>query len=372
MSVWIHRLETAVPPTRYSQGEACDLMVAHAASSRLGQRIIRGLYRNSGIDSRYSVVEKAGETGSNSLFFTPEGERLPTVDTEARNTVYIREAQHLFVQVARALVERTPGFTAADITHIITLSCTGFSAPGPDIQVIRALGLPASTQRYHIGFMGCYAAVQGLRMAEALCRRDPSATVLVLSVELCTLHLQFSEDLDDLIAGAVFADGGAGALVSAQPPMSPGSALELLEFRTALTEGGEEDMAWTLGNHGFRMKLSTYVPELIGANLTPILEGLLHPIGLRPEEISWWAVHPGGRAILDRVEAVAGLDPVQLEASRQVLRDFGNMSSATLLFVLRELLEGGGMTPGDRVLGLAFGPGLTVESLLLRAGPLPG
>jgi predicted naringenin-chalcone synthase len=372
MSVWIHRLETAVPPTRYSQAEASAIMVAHAARSRVGERIIRGLYRNSGIEHRHSVVEKASETGTPSLFFTPAGDRHPTVDTAARNAVYTREAERLFIQVARALVEGTPGFSVADITHVITISCTGFSAPGPEIQVIRALGLSPSTQRYHIGFMGCYAAVQGLRLAEALCRRDPAAAVLVLSVELCTLHLQFSEDLDDLIAGAVFADGGGGALVSARTPAEPGSALELLDFRTTLMDGGAEDMAWTLGNHGFRMKLSTYVPELIGRNLTPVVEGLLHPAGLRPEEIPWWAVHPGGRAILDRVEAEAGLFPGQLAAARAVLRDYGNMSSATLLFVLRELLERGETTPGDRVLGMAFGPGLTVESLLLRVGPHAG
>jgi predicted naringenin-chalcone synthase len=278
--------------------------------------------------------------------------------------------------VARELVDTTPGFEAADVTHVITISCTGFFAPGPDIHVVRALGLPGSTQRYHVGFMGCYAAFQGLKMAEAFCRADPEAVVLVLSVELCTVHLQFNDDTDDLLAGALFADGAAGALVSARPPGGGTGARPVLEFggfHADLAVEGEDDMAWTVGDQGFKMRLSTYVPAIIEANLAPVVQAVLDRAGIPEDQVAWWAIHPGGRAILDRVQASLGLADPQLAASREVLRDYGNMSSATILFVLKALVDGAHARPDDAVFAMAFGPGLTLESGLfrLRGGP-PG
>lgn len=377
MPVYIHGIETAVPENNYPQQQACDLIQEHATESRAIRRIARSLYRNSGIEKRHSVLDHWQSTGEDTLFFAADGKRLTPPTTGARNDVYTREARRLYVELARALVEGTPGFTATDVTHVITISCTGFFAPGPDYHVVRALGLPGSTRRYHVGFMGCYAAFQGLRMAEAFCRVDPDAVVLVISVELCSLHLQFNEDVDDLIAGSVFADGGSGVLVSARTPVSrldsglvtdstSRPALEILSFHTSLTPKGEEDMAWTIGDEGFRMKLSTYVPDLIQANLTPVLEDVLEKAGLTQEQIAWWAVHPGGRAIVDRVEETLGLAAAQIEASRAVLREYGNMSSATVLFVLKALLDSGRPHAGDRILAMAFGPGLTIESGLLR------
>ncbi len=379
MPAFIHGLATVVPPHHHTQERACAFMQEHATENRAVRRIIRSLYRNSGIEKRHSVVPDWQTTGEPSLFFEADGARRPVPETRLRNELYTREAPGLYEALARRLREGTRGFTAADVTHVVTISCTGFFAPGPDIHVVRSLGLPGSTRRYHVGFMGCYAAFQGLRMAEAFCRADPEAVVLVLSVELCTLHLQFTDDTDDLIAGSVFADGGSGALVSARSPALPGSGgeesspvrdspppLEILSFHTALTEGGEEDMAWTIGNRGFRMKLSTYVPDLIEANLGPVLAEALGSGGVQPGDVDRWAVHPGGRAILDKAEGLLGLDPEGLGASRAVLREYGNMSSATILFVLDELLRGDRPAAGERVCAMAFGPGLTIESGLFR------
>ncbi len=369
MPVYAHGLTTAVPDPTYLQDWTCDLVQEHATTRRGIRRIIRSIYRNSGIRKRHSVIDDWADVVRDPLFFDGAGQRLATPGTGRRNDVYAREAKDLFTRLARNLVENTEGFSASDVTHVVTVSCTGFFAPGPDYHVVRALGLPGSTQRYHVGFMGCYAAFQALRMAHAFCRSDPEAVVLVLSVELCTLHLQFSEDTDELIAGAVFADGGAGALVSARDP-APGRlrpAMELETFHTALTEEGEEDMAWTIGDQGFRMRLSTYVPEIIQANLSPVLAGLLERCGVTASELDHFAVHPGGRAILDKVEATLGMAAGGLAASRHILQEFGNMSSATILFVLNTLLEGGGVRAGDRILAMAFGPGLTIESGLFRA-----
>lgn len=370
MPVFLHALETTVPDPHYRQDWASEKMQAHATERRGVRRIIRSIYRNSGIEKRHSVIDDWGGGEGEGLFFDADENLLPTPDTRTRNEVYTREAGRHFVDLARSVVEAAPGFQAEDVTHVVTISCTGFFAPGPDYQVVRALGLPGSTRRYHVGFMGCYAAFQGLRMAEAFCRSDPDAVVLVLSVELCTLHLRFTENTDDLIAGAVFADGGGGALVSARDPVERDGAppaLLLEAFHSELIPEGEGDMAWTVGNQGFQMKLSTYVPELIQANVGGVVEGLLGRSGLEFAAVDHWAIHPGGRAILDKAEESLGLASSALDPSRLVLREYGNMSSATILFVLKKMVESGDLKQGERILALAFGPGLTVESGLLRA-----
>jgi predicted naringenin-chalcone synthase len=370
MPTWIHRLATAVPEHSYSQAWSADWMQQHLEGRPATRRILRSIYRNSGIETRHSVVHDLDPDVGTRLFVEEDGTRRPTPGTGERNDVYAREARVLFETVARRLLEGDHGFEASDVTHIVTVSCTGFFAPGPDYHIVRALGLPGTTQRYHVGFMGCYAAFQGLRMAEAFCRADPDAVVLVVAAELCSLHLQFSDDTDDLIAGAVFADGAAGALVSARKPSGTGAALEITAFHGDLVPEGEGDMAWTIGDRGFRMKLSTYVPELIQANLAPVLDALLGRTGVALDEVDWWAVHPGGRAIVDRVQETLGLSDDKVAASRGVLRDFGNMSSPTVLFVLDSVLNGRGdvsqAAPGDRVFAMAFGPGLTIEAGLLR------
>ncbi len=370
MPTWIHRLSTAVPGNAYAQSWSQELMEMHVEGRPATRRILRSIYRNSGIETRHSVVNDLAPGAAARLFFEADGTRLATPGTGRRNEVYAREAPGLFESVARGLLEGDHGFDLDDVTHVVTISCTGFFAPGPDYQVVRALGLSGTTQRYHVGFMGCYAAFQGLRMADAFCRADPDAVVLVLAAELCSLHLQFSDDTDDLIAGAVFADGGAGALVSARPPGGSGPALRIEGFHGDLVPEGEGDMAWTIGERGFRMKLSTYVPELIQANLAPVLDTLLGRAGVTADEVAWWAVHPGGRAIVDRVQETLALSDEQVAGSRGVLRDFGNMSSPTVLFVLDAVLGGRGgaprASPGDHVFAMAFGPGLTIESGLLR------
>ncbi|MEX2528039.1 MAG: type III polyketide synthase [Gemmatimonadota bacterium] len=384
MPVFVHHLETLVPKTSYSQEWSSELMQKEMAERPAIRRIIRSLYRKSGIEKRHSVVADLEDGTSTSLFFAPDGSRLPTPSTSMRNEIYTREARILFGELAQQLLTGARGFQREDVTHVITISCTGFFAPGPDFHVVQALGLPGTIQRYHVGFMGCYAAFQGLKMAQAFCHSDPDAVVLVLAVELCSLHLQFSTETDDLIAGAVFADGAGGALVSARRPH--GRAMELEAFHSELAVEGEADMAWTIGDHGFRMKLSTYVPDIIQTNLEPVMAAALGAVDLTPAEIGWWAIHPGGRAIVDRVEESLKLDEGALAASRKVLRNFGNMSSATILFVLKEMLDGGTPTfpmpqgaevkaavvpvalpkDGDRIFAMAFGPGLTMETGVLR------
>ncbi len=379
MAVYIHRLETSVPDTHYEQAFASELMQKNVSDREAVRRILRSIYHNSGIRKRHSVISDFNGVGDAPLFFNADGSTAKPPDTKRRNEVYTREARKHFVALADSLIRNTPGFKKEDITHVITISCTGFFAPGPDYFVVRDLGLSGSTERYHIGFMGCYAAFQGLKMADSFCRTHPDAVVLVLCVEFCTLHLQFSDDTDAMISASVFADGGAGALVSARKPAASALAdtetlqtgshpvpLEMLSFHNELTREGEKDMAWTIGNQGFEMKLSTYVPDIIRSNMRTILDAILRAVDLRQDDITHWAVHPGGRAILDKVQDSLALTDKQIAASRKVLREYGNMSSATILFVLKELAEQPAGIAGQNIFAMAFGPGLTIESGLFR------
>ncbi len=374
MTVYIHRLETSVPATYYEQEFASELMQKNVSDRAAVKRVIRGVYNNTGIRKRHSVINDFNGSADPALFFDPDGMKVTAPDTHRRNDIYSREARKLFVDLAGKLISRTPDFTREDITHVITVSCTGFFAPGPDYYVVRELGLHGSTQRYHIGFMGCYAAFQGLKMADSFCRSDPEAVVLVLCVELCTLNLQFSDDTDSIISASVFGDGGAGALVSARKPAAVadqnGSGtqkpFQIRSFHSDLTSEGESDMAWTIGNEGFRMRLSTYVPEIIRKNIKPSLDNILSQAGVEQKDITRWAVHPGGRAILDKVQQALGISDEAMAASRHVLSEYGNMSSATVLFVLKRLAEEPGDGRSHTIFSMAFGPGLTLETGLFQ------
>lgn len=361
--VFIHQIATAVPQYAIPQAYARDALKARL-EDRLAQRLTHRLYSQSGIETRYSVVPdfapvEAPDAAHQGLFLNEQGEyTAPT--TKVRNDLYTEAARPLFREAAEKGLAGS-GFSAGDVTHVVTVSCTGFFAPGPDYFLVRDLCLRSDTQRFHVGFMGCYAAFPALKMAKAFCRADENAVVLIVCLELCTLHLQLGGDPDSLLAGSVFADGAAAALVSSKQPA--GAAFELNALATTLTDDGEGAMAWSVGDQGFDIVLSSYVPEILEANIGAALAPLFAEYGLGSADLERWAVHPGGRAILDKVEKGLGLPDTALEPSRDILRDFGNMSSATVLFVLQKVLAES--ERGERVCSVAFGPGLTVESALL-------
>lgn len=360
MAVFIHDIATAVPPTAYRQNFLRDVMIRRFQGRPQTQNFLRRIYDHSGIEQRHSVVEDFREGQNRFLFFDPvRGPQTP--GTATRNEAYVESAGRLALEVGKSLLGETGRFPPDEVTHLITVSCTGCSAPGFDYALVRRLGLPASTHRYHVGFMGCFAAFQAMQMASAFCRADPAAVVLIVCVEICTIHLQLDEQPDHLVSGAVFADGAAGALVSARrPTVFPAYRIEGLA--SALADEGEQDMVWRLGDFGFEIGLSRYVPAILETHLERALQPLWALID-EPSEGACWAVHPGGRAILDKVEAGLGLAPDRLAASRTVLARYGNMSSATILFVLRELLDS--PAGAEPVVAMAFGPGITIESGLL-------
>lgn len=375
-AVQLRSIQTIVPETTLEQRAVREIFAGQPGVSRLAKRLIATSFDGAGVETRHTVIDELDTTVevATPQFLDRESGALLEPGTAARNEVYAREADRLFVEAARRSLDADPDLSAADITHVVTVSCTGFHAPGPDYAIVRALGLWAAVQRFHLGFMGCYAALPALRAAAQFCRADPDAVVLVVSVELCTLHLRSSNDPDSIIASSLFADGAAAALVTARDLPTPMPGFTLDGFHTALIPDGEADMAWTVGDTGFEMVLSTRVPQLIGTHIHDALAPLWHgddgiadglgrlPIG---EIVRHWAVHPGGRSILDRVQERLGLDDRQMEPAREVLRTCGNMSSATVLFVLRRILDHERPQPGERVAAMAFGPGLTAESALL-------
>ncbi|WP_434922291.1 type III polyketide synthase [Glutamicibacter sp. PAEs-4] len=364
MPVKIRTIQTAVPATQLAQDEIRDVFASQPNLSRLGERLIATSFNSAAISTRYSCVDEFDLTlpqPEQPMFYDRAAGLLLSPSTAERNNVYAKQAGTLFTETAKKALDACEDLAPEDITHVITVSCTGFYNPGPDYQIVRALGLAPNTVRHHLGFMGCYAAFPALRAARDFCLADPDATVLVVCAELCTLHVHSSNDPDTIMGSAIFADGAAAVIVSAK-----GSGPLLMDgFETVLTPVGEEAMAWNIGDHGFEMVLGTYVPHIIDEHITAALQPLLDKdtdSELSVEKIQHWGLHPGGRAILDRVQNRLGLDDRQLQPARAILDRYGNMSSATVLFVLKEILDSAAADSGDRVCSMAFGPGLTVET----------
>lgn len=370
MVVALKSLEVVVPNTVLYQDEVRDVFAAQAGLSPLAQRLIGAAFNSSGIEHRYSAIDEMSFTAevSDPDFFEAATKTILNPSTGTRNQVYIREASRLYVRAATAALAACEGIDADDVTHVITVSCTGFFSPGPDYRIVRELGLDPSVRRYHLGFMGCYAAFPALRLAQTICEADPDASVLVVTAELCSLHVRVSDDPDTILGSSLFGDGAAAAVITGRD-VGAGPALQLDHFETILTPVGEEAMAWNIGDNGFEMVLGTYVPKIIDEHIIGALDPLLtHDpslAGRKYREIEHWAIHPGGRSILDKVEAKLELSEEQLVPSRTTLRDYGNMSSVTIMFVLKHILEQPSTVNGDRVCSMAFGPGLTVETALL-------
>src|SRR5262249_12473123 len=293
---------------------------------------------------------------------TPQKDGLgPT--TGERMRVYAEEAGPLAVRAAAAAVAEA-GFEPASFTHLVTVSCTGFVAPGVDLALIRGLGLRPTVERTHVGFMGCHGALNGLRVANAFTTADPQARVLLCGVELCSLHYYYGNQADKLIANAIFADGAAavvGAVASPERERGELATWQLAASGSCLIPGSDEEMGWTVGDHGFEMSLSRKVPGLIARHIRPWLEGWLADNGLLLDAVGTWAGHPGGPKILSAVEEGLGLAPDALAVSRAVYAEHGNMSSPTILFILDRLRRANAPRP---CIALGFGPGLVAEAAL--------
>ncbi|MDX1586340.1 MAG: type III polyketide synthase [Balneolaceae bacterium] len=361
MAAYIEHISTLVPEHSFEQDFLRERMKEYVGSKRSTKSIIHRIYSNSGIQKRHTVINDFRKNGHDPFFFREDGS-LDTPSTGSRNELYTTHAKEMFVSLARKLLTENCSSQKGDITHVITVSCTGFFAPEPAFEIVKHLGLDPSTKRFHLGFMGCFAAFPALKMAKSFCESDPNARVMVICLELCTLHLQDSEETDNLISASVFADGASGVIVGSRKPEQEGFRIDQLAGSVA--KDSEDDMAWTIGDTGFDMVLSTYVPEIIKSNLRSAVMPLFDNFEKSLDDIDYWAIHPGGRAILDKIEDNFGLREGQLHASRSILNTYGNMSSATIFFVLKHLLEKQSARD-ETTLAMAFGPGLTIESGLL-------
>ena len=279
--------------------------------------------------------------------------------TAQRMHAFNRHAGGLSLEAATNAL-RDGGVSSGSITHLITVSCTGFHSPGIDLFLIEKLGLSPSVQRTHIGFMGCHAALNGLRVAHAFAEMDPKAVVLVCAVELCSLHMAYGWHPEKVVANALFADGAAAVVASSDPSLSDQSLVLRRSGSTVIPDSADL-MHWEIGDHGFAMGLSPLVPETVGAALLPWLRDWLKDQSIDLETITSWAVHPGGPRILSMCAEVLSLDKDLLHDSRSILQEHGNMSSATILFILDRLRRRSTSGP---CLALAFGPGLSAEVAL--------
>lgn len=357
--MYLNKIAHLNPPHKYIQDDVRQLMKANISLSERDARIVDMIYKSSAIHSRYSVIGdlKEGYEGDR-LFFDEQMQLKQAPTTACRNAAYKTHTSKLVVDVSKDILAKNH-LVAQDITHVITVSCTGFYAPGPDYDIVTKLGMKPDTQRYHLGFMGCYAAFPALRMAESFLAKDPNASVLVVCIELCTIHLQFSDGPDQLLSGALFADGLAGTVCTSEAIHN--DALAWKHSHSTLIGEGESDMAWTIGDLGFDMKLSTYVPKLLEKHADSVINAAF-PDGKPSYDIL--ALHPGGKAIVDRIQEVFGETDESLAYSRKVLNEYGNMSSATILYVLADIQLI--LKSGQQTLAMGFGPGLTVESALLQ------
>jgi predicted naringenin-chalcone synthase len=361
MSLVIQGLGTALPRYALTQDEAAALLKTFFCQTEEQAQLLPVLFRRAGVKNRHSVLVKGSPGELNWQTFYPPStgpdDRGP--QTSKRMNVYRNEAPLLAYQAASRALEES-SISAKEINHLITVSCTGFYAPGIDIQLIQRLGLSPTVQRTHIGFMGCHGALNGLQVASALIKADPKARVLLCAVELCSLHLRYGWDPPSIVPHALFADGAAAVVGTADEGASQ-HHWKLAATASCLFPNSEHGMTWNIGDHGFEMTLSADVPDLLLKHLRLWLEGWLKENDLAISKIGSWAVHPGGPRILSAVGACLGLTRDALGTSSEVLSNCGNMSSPTVLFILERLRSQQASRP---CVAMAFGPGLVAEAAL--------
>lgn len=355
---------TAVPAYRHQQTDILQFMQTVYAFNEADKRKLRYLYSQSGIDTRYSVIGDYSRSMPEWKFY-PHTENIePFPSLEQRMTWYHRYAAPLSLDATRHCLDGK--IKEEEITHLITVSCTGMSAPGLDLQLMELMELPRTTYRSSVNFMGCYAAIHALKMADSICQLNESAKVLIVCTELCTLHFQREATIDNIASSLLFADGSAAALVVHDKNNLRG--IQLKSFYSEISPKGKKDMAWELSSTGFLMTLSGYVPDLIKEDFEPLVTNALAHAGYEREQIQHWCIHPGGKKILDVIDNSLQAGTNTLQASYQVLKEYGNMSSPTLLFVLKKIMQ---QLPSrsanekeQSIFAAAFGPGLTMETFV--------
>jgi predicted naringenin-chalcone synthase len=352
---------TAVPQYRHQQQDILDFMQRVFALDEVNRRKLKFLYRQSGIETRYSVIPDYSLPAAEWQFYNPSENLEPFPKLEQRMDWYRKNAATLSMNAVKNCLDKLP---AQSITHLITVSCTGMSAPGLDIELLDLLQLPVTTHRTSINFMGCYAAIHAMKLADAITRADTNANVLIVCTELCTLHFQKEHTIDNITSSLLFSDGAAALLVSGKNEL-PGLKME--HFYSVVAPKGKSDMAWELSSTGFQMTLTGYVADLIEEDFGGLVNDSLKAANMQKEQVTHWCIHPGGKKILESVHNSLGFSNGQLKSCYDILNDYGNMSSPTVLFVLEKIMEALPARGSATIFGAAFGPGLTMETFILSA-----
>lgn len=360
MLTGITAIGTAVPFYRRSQQETAELVSAALHLKPSHKRLVKAIYKATGIEYRHSVLsDYCREPGEFEFFPNDPDAAFPT--TAKRMKFYKDYALTLALTAIENCLNSFPTFDKNKITHVVTVSCTGLYAPGLDIEIVQQLNLKSTTKRTAINFMGCYGVFNALKVADAICQANHDASVLVVSVELCTIHFQKNLETNNIISNAIFADGAAAALIQAKPECEKYFSFDA--FHCDLLPQTEKEMAWEISDSGFDIVLSSYVPEIIKSGIAAFSKKLLNG----SQEAHLFAIHPGGIKILEACEEALNISAEQNKYAYKILRHYGNMSSATILFVLKALLDDLTLADHDKtVFSCAFGPGLTLESMLLK------
>ena len=363
MPVFINAIGTATPPNKLAQENIAQFMVRAMDLNREDARKLKVIHKMSGIKFRHSVIDDYGKEKDFS-FYNKDSKSGYSPTTSKRMQLYRAHAADLSAQAARVCLSETK-IKAESITHLICVSCTGMYAPGLDIDLVRSLNLNRHVSRTSINFMGCYAAINAIKIAEAICKSDSKAVVLLVCAELCSIHFQNDNTDDNLLANALFADGVAAMILSSEKQEN--TRLKLGYFYNEIANDSAKEMAWHIGDSGFEMKLSSYVPKIIGEGIARFIQNLKNSNGISTQNMDYFAIHPGGKKILESIEDALQIKKEDNKHAYKVLENFGNMSSPTILFVLKELIQNIPKEEKDKnILGLAFGPGLTFESMILK------
>ncbi len=363
MQSGIIAIGTAVPKYKREQSGAAEVVATALQLSAAEKRLLKSVYKSTGIEYRHSVIaDFCKHPGEYEVF--PNDTHLPFPTTARRMQIYKDNALQLALAAINDCMQTASHFNQQTITHVITVSCTGMYAPGLDIEIVQKLNLNTNVQRTAINFMGCYGAFNAIKAADAICKSSPSAVVLIVSVELCTIHFQKNDSIDNIISNAIFSDGAAAVLMQAGPQQKH---FALKSFHCDLLIQHSKEMAWHIADSGFDIVLSSYVPQAIESGIAKFVDRLLTQQAMTLADIELFAIHPGGYKILKACEEVLSITEQDNCFSYDVLRKFGNMSSATVLFVLKAIWDAiDSKHNNQKIFSCAFGPGLTLESMLLQ------
>ncbi len=355
-------IATNVPAYRHEQNDICLFADKIYHTDETESRKYKYLYMHSGIQTRYSVIPDYTSLPGERQFFSKTDDLEPFPDMEKRMQWFSDHAAGISIKTIEECIKGK--ISTAEITHLITVSCTGMSAPGLDLEIMEKMDLPRNIFRTSVNFMGCYAAIHALKLADSICRSSQQANVIIVCTEFCTLHIQKENIIDNITSTILFGDGCAAVLI--QKKESPLKGITLNHFFSQVAFKGKSDMSWKLASSGFLLTLSGYVPDLIKEDFNALLSKALEHAGVSKDEITYWCIHPGGKKILEAIEKSISLPANSLHHSYETLKNYGNMSSPTILFVLQKIFEEliNEQQQTAKIFGAAFGPGLTMETFI--------